>query len=64
VPRQGLVDGIVDNFVDQVVQSSLAGAPDIHAGSLAYCLKTFQDLDIAGVVRHTQPLPPEFIPDL
>ena len=64
MPGQGFINGVVDDFVDQVVQSPLTSASDVHAGSLANRLKTFQDLDIAGVVRHTQPLPPGFIPDL
>src|ERR671931_344411 len=46
-----LVDGVVENFPDEVVQPSRANAPDIHAGTLAYGLKPFQNGDVfRGVV--------------
>ena len=30
-----LVDGVVDDLLDQVVQAALAGRADVHAGPLA-----------------------------
>ena len=50
VAGEGLVDGVVDDLVDEVVQTALARGADVHAGSLADCLKAFEDLDRGGVV--------------
>ena len=33
VAGQGFVDGVIDNFVNQVVQAHLAGGADIHGGA-------------------------------
>jgi hypothetical protein len=43
VSRQSLVNRVVDDFVNQVMQSHLAGGSDIHGRSLAYGLAPFQD---------------------
>ncbi|RPK46181.1 hypothetical protein EES39_13935 [Streptomyces sp. ADI92-24] len=52
VPREGLVDRVVDDLVDQVVQTALAGRADVHTRPLADRLQTLQDLDLtAGVGR-------------
>jgi len=40
-----LIDGVVDNFGDQMVQTFLIGGTDIHAGALADRLQTFEDLN-------------------
>ena len=50
VARQGLVDGVVDDLVDQVVQAALTGGPDVHAGTLANRLESFQHGDLPGIV--------------
>ena len=51
VAGQGLVDGVVDDFVDQMMQSHLAGRADVHGRAQAHRLKAFQDFDVfAGVV--------------
>ena len=50
VARQGLVDGVVDDLVDQVVQAALTGGSDVHAGTLANRLETFQHRDLPGIV--------------
>ena len=54
-PRQRLVDGVVDDLVDEVVQARHAGGADIHAGSLADGLEPLEDgyvlCVIAGVSR-------------
>ena len=42
------VDRIVDNLVDQMMQSHLAGRPDIHRRSQTYCFQTFEHFDIAS----------------
>jgi creatinine amidohydrolase/Fe(II)-dependent formamide hydrolase-like protein len=35
VAGERLVDGVVDNLVDEVVQAAHTGRPDVHPGSLA-----------------------------
>ena len=39
VPRERLVDGIVDRLVDQLMQAALGGIADIHARALAHRFK-------------------------
>ena len=43
-----LVHGVVDDFVDEVVQASLIGASDVHAGTAADSLHPFEHLDVCG----------------
>jgi hypothetical protein len=50
VARQRLVDGVVDDLVDEVVQPAHAGGADVHAGPLADGLQPLQDGDVLGVV--------------
>jgi hypothetical protein len=50
VTRQGLVDGVVDDLVHEVVQAALAGRADVHAGALANGLQPLEDGDVLGVV--------------
>ncbi len=52
VAGQRLVDGVVDDLVDQVVQTALAGGADVHAGALADRVQAFENGDRAGVVGH------------
>ena len=43
---QRLVDGVVDYFVDHVVEArAVVGVADIHAGALAHCIEALEDLD-------------------
>src|SRR6185436_16143260 len=51
VAGQGLVDGVVDHLVDEVMQTAHAGRPDVHAGALADGLETLEDGDVLSVVR-------------
>lgn len=51
VPGQRLVDGVVDDLVDEVVKAALTGRADVHAGPLADRVQTLEDCDGAGVVR-------------
>ena len=48
--RQGLVDGVVHDLVDQMVEARGGGGADIHAGPLAHGLQPLQHLDLRGVV--------------
>ena len=55
VAGQRLVDRVVDDFVDQVMQSAEADIADVHRRTLPHRLETFQYLDIGGSVstRHS-----------
>ena len=50
VPRQGFVDGVVNDLIDQVVQSARSGGSDIHTGSLSNGFQPLEDLDIVCTV--------------
>ena len=45
ISRHGFVHGVVDNFVDQVVQPHFAGRADIHGGPQPHRLQPLQHLD-------------------
>jgi hypothetical protein len=45
VPGEGLVDGVVDDLVDQMMEARLAGGADVHRGTDTHRLKSFEDLD-------------------
>ena len=45
IPGHRLVDGVVDNFLDKVVQPARTSGADVHARALAHRLKTLEDLD-------------------
>ena len=47
---QGLVDGVIHNFIDQVVQTGFAGRANVHAGPFAHGLQPLQDLDLGPAV--------------
>ncbi len=47
---QRLVDGVVDDLIDEVVKAPDAGRADVHAGALADCLEALEDGDVRGVV--------------
>ena len=59
----GLIDGVVDELLDEVVEAGLIGGPDVHAGPAADRFETLQHLDIGCGVgargrlfdRHTLP---------
>jgi len=50
VASKRLVDGVVDHLVHKVMQTALAGRPDIHPGSLAHRLKALKNGDGSGAV--------------
>src|SRR5271155_3741945 len=47
---QSLVDGVVDDLVDEVVQAHHAGRADVHARALANRLKALENGDVLCVV--------------
>ena len=50
VAGESFVDGVVDDLVDEVMQTDLARRADVHGGTEADGLKAFKDLDVfAGV---------------
>ena len=50
VAGQGLVDGVVHDLVDQVVQATFTGGPDVHARTFANSLQALQHRDLFRVV--------------
>ena len=48
--RQRFIDGVVDNFVDEMMQTHLAGRPDVHGGALADGFHAAKNLDGIGGV--------------
>ena len=50
VAGQGLVDRVVDDLVDEVVQTSRAGRADVHARTPADGLESLEDRDVLRVV--------------
>ena len=47
---QGLVDGVVDHLVDQVVQALDGNVADVHGRALAHGFQALEDLDVGGGV--------------
>ena len=47
---QRLVDGVVDDLVDEMVQSGRAGRADVHRRPLADGFQPLEDLDLVGAV--------------
>src|SRR6185503_16401890 len=46
IAGERLVDGVVDNLVNHVMEArAVIGVADIHAGTLAHGVETFQNLD-------------------
>ncbi len=52
VPRQRLVNGVVDDLVDQVMQAFRGRRSDVHARTPPDMLPALEDLDLLGGVRH------------
>src|SRR5205823_3019521 len=50
--REGLIDGVVEQLVDELVEAAEAGRADVHPGPEPDRLETFEDGDVlCGVVR-------------
>ena len=50
VAGESFVDGIVDDFVDEMMQTHLAGGADVHCGTQTDSLESFEDLDVFASV--------------
>jgi hypothetical protein len=50
VAGESFIDGIVDDFVDKMVQTTLSGRPDIHPRTLADGFETLENLDVLSPV--------------
>ena len=50
VARKGLVNRVVNNFIDEVVEACWASRADVHGRTLADGLKAFKHLDLIGSV--------------
>jgi hypothetical protein len=50
VAGQRLVDGVVDDLVDEVVKPSRPGGADVHAGAFANRFEALEDGDVLGAV--------------
>ena len=50
ISGQGLVYGVINNFIHQMVQSGGGGGADIHTRPLAHSLQSFQYLNLTCVV--------------
>ena len=48
--REGLVDRVVDDLVDEMVQARRPGRSDVHRRTLADRLEAFEDFDFVGAV--------------
>ena len=48
--RHRLVDRVVDDLVDEVMQSARAGGADVHPRAQPDVLHALEDLDVLGVV--------------
>ena len=46
----GFVDGVVDNFFEQVVETTSVGRADVHARAFADGLETFENFDVFGLI--------------
>ena len=50
VTRECLIDGVVHDLIDEVMQSALRCRADIHTGTLAHRLQSFEDLNLPRAV--------------
>ena len=46
----GFIHGVIKDFDNQMLQGTVVGSPDIHAGTAADRFQAFQNLDIGGGV--------------
>ncbi len=51
ITGQRFVDGVIDDFVDQVMQPGFAGRADVHGGPQAHGLEALQHFNTGGIVN-------------
>ena len=51
IPAEGFVDGVIDYFVDQVVQAHFARGADVHGGAQSHRLQAFEHFDASRIVN-------------
>ena len=56
VSGKRFVNGVVDNFVDEMVQSHLTGRADVHGGTFPYRFHAAEDFNGIGVVVAVAPV--------
>ena len=54
VPGHGLVDGVVDHLVDEVVEAAGAGRADVHTRAFPDGFQALQDCDVLRRVSHAR----------
>ena len=55
ITRERLVNGVIDDFINQMVEALRRGRADIHARTFPHGLQAFQNLDLAFVVGFCHP---------
>ena len=50
IARQGFVNGVVHDFIDQMMQTAFRRGADIHPRTLTYSLQSFEHLNLGGIV--------------
>jgi len=50
IPSQSLVNGIIHNFIYQMMQSFFAGRTNIHTGAFSNRFQPFQHLDLTFII--------------
>jgi hypothetical protein len=45
-----LVDGVVDDFPDEMVEAGQPGGADVHARAFAHRVEAFEHLDVLGAI--------------
>ena len=52
VTCESLVNRVINDLINQMMQTALARGADVHARALSYSLKTLQDLYVVSAVTH------------
>ena len=50
VAGESFVDGVVDDFVNEMVKACFTSRTDVHGGPFAHRFQTFQNFDGTGIV--------------
>ena len=53
-PGHGLIDAVIDDFLDQLVQSLVAGVADVHGRTHTHAFEPLEDLDSVGGVAFSR----------